>query len=397
MRTYESQLSTKSQNSSLRRLSSNKSTTSNESSFKNAENEGEQNQDDAVRRSSSSNTMFGVNNHALYGEDDPDDFLKVIEIAAYTHMQQWAESAEIIKKKIYHKDKSTLIQRRRFAFVCCSKLGCNYNLNSFLCCCPYFLCCHTVSKPKKSNNPSLFASNIFGRNIDARYTLICCVFPCCKKCRDLPEHENEEDDSEDDSDDDQENRNTRKNKRKTSLCCHGRASLTLLTSPFIWFDLPIEVVINRGRLLFSVTSQLIAYGFEWIFFFSIAKAELQWPSSDNLQLRPRASILWVTLGCMVLPEIVHASYMVFAPGYALRSPKRKVKQFLLSIFSFARPIYELAWSFKFSQSMPYISLQHQGLIMSDSGLHERWIVWTGLATSLRELPLRVIQLYILTE
>ena len=47
--------------------------------------------------------------------------------------------------------------------------------------------------------------------------------------------------------------------------------------------------------------------------------------------------------------------------------------------------------------MPYVSLQHQGLIMSDSGLHERWIVWTGLATSLRELPLRVLQLYILTE
>jgi hypothetical protein len=106
MRTYESQLSTKSQNSSLRSLSSNKSTTSDESSL-NAENESEQNQDNAIRRSCSSNTMFGVNNHALYGEDDPDDFLKVIEIAAYTHMQQWAESAEIIKKKIYHKDKST--------------------------------------------------------------------------------------------------------------------------------------------------------------------------------------------------------------------------------------------------------------------------------------------------
>ena len=378
MRTYETQLSS---NRSIDNNNSPRSTTKSTTSTTNSS----EDPDD---------TMFDVNRKEEEEDGDSEnkdeekmaDFLQAIEVAAFTHMQQWAESADIIKKKIYHKDKLTLMQHRRVTCLCCpNTFSFTYKLNNFLCCCPYFLCCHTVPKPRKSAHPSLFAETKFGGNIDAQYTLICCIMPCCRRCRDQPDgtasdddfEESDHSDVDDDSDEDNNNNNNNDNdndndnekgndgnngqgknrccffccrkkkrlrpKRKRARpCCSGRASLTLLTAPCIWFNLPLEVVINRGRLLFSMSSQLLAFILEWMFFFSIANTDLQWPSSDNLKLRVRASVFFVAAGCMILPEMVHASYMLFAPGYALRSPSRKCKQFALSMFSFARPAYELA-------------------------------------------------------
>jgi len=40
--------------------------------------------------------------------------------------------------------------------------------------------------------------------------------------------------------------------------------------------------------------------------------------------------------------------------------------------------------------MPYtLSMQQEGHIIANNGLHERNIVWQGLATTLREIPLKV--------
>jgi hypothetical protein len=47
--------------------------------------------------------------------------------------------------------------------------------------------------------------------------------------------------------------------------------------------------------------------------------------------------------------------------------------------------------------MPYVTLQNEGSVITDSGMSERLIIWTGLASTLREFPLRVIQFYVLAE
>jgi hypothetical protein len=47
--------------------------------------------------------------------------------------------------------------------------------------------------------------------------------------------------------------------------------------------------------------------------------------------------------------------------------------------------------------MPYVTLQNEGSVITDSGMSERFIIWTGLASTLREFPLRVIQFYVLAE
>ena len=227
-----------------------------------------------------------------------------------------------------------------------------WKLNDCLLCCPFFRCCARVPDPKESETPSLFSSNhLFSRNIESRYTLICCIFQCCKSCRDL-------------------STTVQRERHQRACCCRcpGRVPLTLFTSLFIWYNLPLEVVINRVRLLFSTASQLVALLLEWIFFWSVLHANFQFSEDGtNTELHARGSILYVTTVCMFLPEVMHALYMIYSPGYVLRSNKRKCKQCLLSLFSFARPLYELVWSFKFSQILPYTTLQNQGLIMSDSG------------------------------
>ena len=346
----------------------------------------EVNCEDDVSKASSLHSFYNVNQlnknsnsfHQKHHENNINHFLQSIEIAAFTHMTQWSESADIIENKILKRDKESLMEAKTCTFTtetcrnsslcfckCCGKKrGLStivYHKNDFLCCCPYFRCCRHVQKPSSDGNPSLFYSNKFSRNIEAKYTLFCCP-------------------------------------------CLGQVRLTLLTSLFIWFDLPLEVVINRFRLLFSTTSQLIAQILEWIFFFSVLKADFLWSDDtsdiskgEEHYLYVRGSVLYVTTFCMFLPELLHILYMFYSPGYVMRSKTRKMQQVWLSLFSFLRPIYELVWSFKFSQTMPYTSLQHQGLIMSDSGLHERWIIWTGLVSSLRELPIRIIQLFILVE
>jgi hypothetical protein len=217
----------------------------------------------------------------------------------------------------------------------------------------------------------------YARNIESKYVPICCFW--------------QEDDTNYVDDDDQATQN-----------CF--VSLSLLSSLFIWFDLPLEVVVNRLRLVGSVMSQVFANVLEWVFFASVINASYNVDQhAEELMkvhgftaLRVRGSILYVTTGCMVLPECFHALYLAFAPGYVLRSTKRKAKQVCLSLFGL-RPLYELVWSFKYTTVMPYTSLQLQGLIMSDSGLHERWVLFTGLVTSLRELPLRIVQLFILVR
>lgn len=323
-------------------------------------------------------------------EDVTDRFLQAIEIAAYAHMVQWAENAYIIENKLLERDRRSLNERKTLTFstefcrksprcCCCHKKRRKttilYRMNQLLICCPSLRCCTCMANPRKSTSPSLFVDSKYARNIEGKYLPLCCFW------------------QEDDINhvDDQATQN-----------CF--VSLSLFSSLFIWFDLPLEVVVNRLRLVGSVMSQLFANVLEWIFFASVINASYNVDQhAEKLMrvhgfttLRVRDSVLYVTTGCMILPELFHALYLAFAPGYVLRSTNRKAKQICLSMFGL-RPLYELVWSFKYTTVMPYTSLQLQGLIMSDSGLHERWIIFTGLVTSLRELPLRIVQLFILIE
>ena len=324
-------------------------------------------------------------------EDDIDRFLQAIEIAAYAHMVQWAENAYIIENKLLERDRRSLNERKTITFstefcrssprcCCCHKKRRKstilFRLNQFLFLCPSLRCCRCMTNPRKSTSPSLFVDSKYARNIESKYVPLCCFW--------------QEDDSNDVYHD-----------QATQNCF---VSLSLLSSLFIWFDLPLEVVVNRLRLVGSVMSQVFANVLEWVFFASVINASYNVDQhAEELMrvhgftaLRVRGSVLYVTTGCMMLPECFHALYLAFAPGYVLRSTKRKAKQVCLSLFGL-RPLYELVWSFKYTTVMPYTSLQLQGLIMSDSGLHERWVLFTGLVTSLRELPLRIVQLFILVR
>ena len=143
--------------------------------------------------------------------DKINQYLQSIEVAAFTHMVQWSESASIIKKKLLLRNKALLLHTRKANCMCCprsKRCSARYRLKECLCCCRQFfdagICCSHVQKPKKSTKPFLFSTSVFGRAIDARYTLICCVFPCCRTCRDDGDFDFDDDDDDDDDEEEEE-------------------------------------------------------------------------------------------------------------------------------------------------------------------------------------------------
>ena len=62
-----------------------------------------------------------------------------------------------------------------------------------------------------------------------------------------------------------------------------------------------------------------------------------------------------------------------------------------------RPIYECLWSSRFFQMFPYVTIRDQGWIVSDNGLHERFMTWRNLQVSTREIPIYILELYFLCQ
>ena len=267
-----------------------------------------------------------------------------IDIAAFAHVLGWAESAEMIKNLVAEQD-DELIQNSGFM-----------TKTLIECCCPRNLCCARGSPPLLQNNSEFSNKYIYARHAQQKYRMCCCC--CCFK------------------------------------------QMTITTSMFIWHDLPLIAVKFRLVLLFQISIQIMTTIFQWIFLISLLQSEYGSDSNRDVnQLKIPSSVVHFVASVFFLPDIVHAIYITEAPGYHLRSVKRKIKQVCYSLLSQfgLRPIYDLLWSFKFTGLMPYVTLQNQGSIVTDSGVHERFVVWMGLATTMREMPLRLCQLYILME
>jgi hypothetical protein len=264
-----------------------------------------------------------------------------IEIAAFTHMVEWCEGAERVKTELAMQDAKAI-----------QELGdCPQKVIDG--CCPAFICC-SKSKLMPHSNPSLFSKNCgsgFDFNHSTYVTSVESKYMCC--------------------------------------CCLYRTRLTLCSSLFIWWNLPLPLIKARFVLLFQTSAQLLTTIFQWIFFYSVYQS--------NNEIAERTTVLYVVLATFILPELVHVLYITFAPGYNIRSIRRNYKQILFSLLSQfgVRPLYDLLWSYKYTQLMPYATMQHEGNVVSDTGIHERAIIWTGLATTLRELPLKIAQMYIL--
>ena len=264
-----------------------------------------------------------------------------IEIAAFTHMVEWCEGAERVKTELAMQDAKAI-----------QELGdCPQKVIDG--CCPAFICC-SKSKLMPHSNPSLFSKNCgsgFDFNHSTYVTSVESKYMCC--------------------------------------CCLYRTRLTLCSSLFIWWNLPLPLIKARFVLLFQTSAQLLTTIFQWIFFYSVYQS--------NNEIAERTTVLYVVLATFILPELVHVLYITFAPGYNIRSIRRNYKQILFTLLSQfgVRPLYDLMWSYKYTQLMPYVTMQHEGNVVSDTGIHERAIIWTGLATTLRELPLKIAQMYIL--
>ena len=272
--------------------------------------------------------------------------LETLEIAAFTHLVQWSETAERVKVKMRESDEETIASLHK------TSTGCLFLL--IRCCCPGFICCsHKNQKPVPPPEPSLLSSHsIYVRNIEAKYRCCCC-------------------------------------------CC--RVPLNLLTAPFIWWNLPFGVVKIRIVVLLQTMAILLTTLTQWWFLIQMASSVTKY---NKTKINIPKSAFYVSVGTFILPEMFHILYISFTPGYYIRSCKRNSFQIGFSLFAQTgiRPLYDLCWSFKWTQLMPYtLHIQNEGHIVADTGIHERTIVWQGLATTLREIPIRIAQLFILAE
>jgi len=277
--------------------------------------------------------------------DDDDALRESIDVAAFAHVLGWSESAEIIKTKIAEQDEELISQSGT-----CSRALIN-------CCCPSFLCCSKGIQPILDVNDQadlcMTGTSVYAKHATSKYSF---------------------------------------------CCCGSYTRLSLGSALFIWYNLPLGVVRFRFILLTQVAIQLITTYFQWLFFFAVIKSQEQLTDSGE-DLKVPESVRNLVVTVFFLPDILHAIWVTEAPGYHLRDKKRKRSQAVYSLLAQfgARPLYDLLWSFKFSSLLPYVTLQNQGSIVTDSLIHERFLIWQGLASTLRELPLRVCQLYVLIE
>ena len=269
--------------------------------------------------------------------------LQTMEMTAFVHLLEWAESAERIKN-IMAKEDAELLNNMQ---------GCSNSLIG--CCCPNFLCCSSNNFFEQPESPSLLSKQyVFARHSEADYR-------CCGCCR--------------------------------------KVGLNLFTAPFIWYKLPLGVIKNRVVMVFQTIMQLLTIIFQWKFLLELIEAETDFQTKkaadeDYEIVRIPSTVVWFTATVFVLPEIFHVVYLLFTPGYNVRSCSRNCKQvsFTLGSMFGVRPMYEFLSSMKFMQMMPYVfAMQNEGHIVSDTGVHERFLIWQGLATTLREIPLRIAQ------
>ena len=282
--------------------------------------------------------------------DNQDDFrtsfahdckkkINEVELASLIHVMQWSENAENVKKKMRDGDEKLIKQLN----CCCRKL--------LQCCCPGFSCCRQGRVPIDPKKPSLLStSSTYVRHFEQLYS--CCF---CFRCR-----------------------------------------LTLGTSLFIWWDFPFAVTKDRLVMIFQTCSQCLALVFNWVFVYDMVIAP---PKSNDRKIRISKEVLNTVLIVFWLPDIFHAFYMFMVPGYREKSCKRKTKQAVYSLLSplLVRPLYAMTWSLRWTQLMPFSKLQNEGDIVTDSGVHERELIWAGLSVTLRELPLLALKCYVLMD
>ena len=244
-------------------------------------------------------------------------------VAALMHLMMWCENAERVKMQM-KKDDEELI----------NKVGCCLG-GALRCCCPSFTCCSTGRPPTMTKNTKKKQrkSHLFLKTDDGK-TKIPTILKHSKQLY-------------------------------NNCCCCFQMKHSLATSLFIWWDLPVIVVKYRIVALLQAVFQCCALVFNGIFLFQVAKAvanrkeELYVP---QMVVVGSAFVFW-------LPDIIHAIYMTMTPGYSEGNTKNKAKQVLYSLLApiLIRPLYDVAWSHKWMQLMPYASLQNEGDLVTDSG------------------------------
>ena len=183
-------------------------------------------------------------------------------------------------------------------------------------------------------------------------------------------------------------------------CCLRYVHLNLLTAPFIWYNLPLGVVVNRLKMMLTCFLELVTMFLKLWFFYSVVMNEInrsKESDTSTASLNVGSGFLVLVALFMVAPHVLHIVWQNYTPGYSLRNQRRKRKAFLWSSIPFLRPIYECLWSSRFYQMFPYVTIRDQGWIVVDNGLHERFMTWRNLQVSSREIPIYILELYFLMQ
>lgn len=336
--------------------------------------------------SRSQSSSSALTNSLSRVEDSKDDYLRSLEIAAFAHLVMWSKNADKYQRQRLEDDRNDINRERPMSWWwCCCCFSCcgsrTYNLRRLYCCCPNRMCCAFDSSADNTDaHPDemegyVFNSTIFGRNVARRYLICCCLPSCLRPRTKTPATSNT------------------KNKKKP--CCvrvfgDGRVVLSLWTSPIIWSNLPLEVFVNRIIFTATVAVQVFVTYTQWWFFLSMFFTRSVFAAHASTKIAMSFS--------MFLPELVHIVWLSYTPGYALRGWRRRMRQCCNNSISLTAPIYEWLWSSKFQQLFPYVTLsKKQGLIVSQKGIHERYIIYQGLMVCLRELPFKLFQIFLLSE
>jgi hypothetical protein len=311
-------------------------------------------------------------------------------VAALMHLMMWCENAEHVKIQMKKKDEELI-----------NKVGCCLG-GALRCCCPSFTCCTTGRPPtfttdNNNNKKKQRKSHLFLKMDDGK-TKIPTILKHSKQLY-------------------------------NNCCCCSRVKHSLATSLFIWWDLPVIVVKYRIVALLQAVAQCCALVFNGLFLYQVGQAV----ANRKEELYVPQMVVFGSAFVFWLPDIIHAIYMTMTPGYSEANTTNKAMQVLYSLLApiLIRPLYDVAWSHKWMQVMPYASLQNEGDLVTDSGkncclligvdveikveikveimfltfffpirfagIHERQLIWAGLSVTLRELPLLIFKCYILMD
>ena len=151
------------------------------------------------------------NNRVASVVQKTNESMESLEVAAFTHLLEWCESAERVKQQMREED-SVIIQNMN---------GCGRRC--FQCFCPGFTCCNQCKPPQRERG----VFNVF--SVDSHFVQHAEMTYTC--------------------------------------CCCFRCPLTLFTALFIWWDMPMLLVKARVVLLVQVASQIATTVFQWMFLF----------------------------------------------------------------------------------------------------------------------------------